>query len=86
MVFLLLNIVGVNFKDMKRIMMLLTLVSLVAISLFFLGIIGANLNFDQISIEVLSFKNLFLGITKIMPLILLTGFIMIIQKELNKNG
>lgn len=67
---------------MKRIILIITLVLLVVMSLVFIGFIGANLNFDELSIEVISFKHLFLGITKIVPLIFFVGSIMLIQKEI----
>jgi len=70
---------------MKRIILIIALGLLVALSLLILGTIGANINFEGITLNVLNFKNLFLGMTKIVPLILFIGFIILIQRELNNK-
>lgn len=67
-----------------KIILSILLVLLFFIGLIIIGVIGANISFEEITLQVLYIKPLFLGIIKIAPLVLVIGFVMIITKELQR--
>lgn len=65
-----------------KVVLILSLVLLISISLIIVGTIGANIEFSEVSLQVLSIKNLFLGMIKLMPLIFIISIIFLIYKHL----
>ncbi len=69
---------------MKNYIAYLVLCGLIFLCLGIIGVIGANIEFVDVTINVLTFKNVFLGIIKLSPLLLLVSFIVLIFQKLDK--
>lgn len=69
----------------SKIVLVFGIVLSTIIGLIVIGTIGANLPFEDITLHVLTVKNLFLGVIKIAPLIVIAGSMSLLIKQL-KNG
>ena len=49
-----------------------------------IGLIGANIEMADASIKVFQFKNIFLGVMKIAPLLLFSSFTFLIYQRIKK--
>lgn len=66
---------------MKKIFALIGFVICLVLLIGLVGMIGANMEMNDVSIIIFSFKNVFLGMLKVSPLLLVLSFLIILYKE-----
>lgn len=71
---------------MNKLLMYLIIILLSFMCLFIVGFIGSGIALEAITMDVLSFKNVFLGIMKLSPLLVIIGIMSILVQKNKKHG